>query len=180
MDIGVALSIASVFATVVAAAAAVVSAHIAWKTLRGARAPHVIAYVYAPDDLPLALALRVENIGGGPAWDVSVSLDALALANPPLPGEALETFVSQTCPFLPPGGWREANLGVGRTLVEAMGDREERAVVSYAMKEGGKKQREEFPIEVRSFRGGGRGRPVNHLAGMDESLRDIARALKAR
>ena len=180
MDIGMALNIAGVFATVVAAVAAVVSAHIARKTLKDARAPHVIAYVYAPDDLPLALALRVENIGGGPAWDVSVSLDASALANPPLPGEALEAFVSQTFPFLPPGGWREANLGVGRTLVEAMGDRQVSAVVSYSVKEGGRRQREEFPIEAHSFKGGGRGRPVNHLAGIDKSLRAVAKALEER
>lgn len=174
------LGIASVVAAVVAALAAVVSALVAHLTLKEALSPRVIAYVYTPEDSPRAFTLRVENIGGGPAWDVSVSLDALTVAALDGRSRHLADFMVGGCPFLPPGGWRETPLGYGPEFFEAMGDRDGNATVRYAHRKGGRAKERTFPVEARSFHGQGRDREVGHLARMDESLRAIAKALGGR
>lgn len=177
MDI---IGIASAAAACVAALASVVSAFIASKTLKKALSPRVIAYVYTPEDSPRAFTLRVENIGGGPAWDVSVSLDAQTVAALDGRSRRLADFAAGGCPFLPPGGWRETPLGYGPEFFEAMGDRDGSATVHYADRKDGRGKDFAFPIEARSFHGQGRDREVGHLTRMDESLRAIANALGGR
>lgn len=174
------LETVSVTAACVAALASVASVLIAGKTLKKALSPCVIAYVYTPEDSPAVFVLRLENVGSAPAWRVSVELDDQTLDAIPERSRHLAAFVSDGCPFLPPGGWRETTLGCGHQFFEAMGDRDGSATVRYSVHRVGPRTKARFPIEAHSFHGQGRDREVGHLARMDESLRAIAKALGGR
>ncbi len=165
-----------------AAFGAMAAACVAGKSYRAATSPHVIAYVYVTMDYPQTAMLRVENIGQAPAYGVRVEVDACTLSRLSACAPALGTFTGAPWPFLPPGGTRETLLGKWDEFAAAMGNRKGDATVSYSAADGGKESSEAFPMESRSFMGTSTPYEdaTNHLARIDDSLRDIAKALGKR
>lgn len=117
-------------ATAISAIAAVIAAAIAVRTLRDSKSPNVIARIAANDDHN-ELFFIVENIGGGPAYDISIEASEPIS---PVP-EDMETlrlgFVGRGIPLLVAGDKRETELCEIDEYYSKMRDRENEVAIRF-------------------------------------------------
>jgi hypothetical protein len=184
------------WATVGLVSVSVLTAGVSYFLLRSRVDPHVIVYTKHDEDRPSMLLIVIENIGSGPAYDVTFDLArpiptnawgvSSDTAKPPGPPMTEGPLISGI-PMLAPGERRVLNWGQFGGLIESVGDRAIKVTASF-------RSRKQFPwdptdhaveslLEIKSFERTDASEPPNvrqarALEGMAKDVTQVTRVLR--